>query len=143
MLNALLLPLLLAAANGRLKAATKALGVTDRRVPVLPGASLGIVLAAAGYPDQPRPDDPIEGLHSARAAGALVFHAGTARDADGGYRTAGGRVLTVVGRGQDVAAARDAAETAAERISFDGLQRRHDIGVTAVLAAAGVAVGAR
>ena len=134
-------PLLLAAANGKLRTAMKALGVEGHRVPTIPGATLGVVLAAAGYPDDPRPGDAIEGLHSARTTGALVFHAGTARDADGGYRTAGGRVLTVVGRGQDLMAARQAAEDATERISFDGLQRRHDIGLQAILAAQGVAVG--
>lgn len=135
-------PLLLAAAKGKLRPAIKALGVDDHRVPTIPGATVGIVLAAAGYPDDPRPGDPIEGLHSARAAGGFVFHAGTARDTDGGYRTAGGRVVTVVGRGADLRAARDQAESATERISFDGLQRRHDIGLQAILAASPLALGA-
>jgi phosphoribosylamine--glycine ligase len=134
-------PLLLAAAKGRLQTAIKALGVEGQRVPTIPGATLGVVLAAAGYPDEPRSGDAIEGLHSARAAGALIFHAGTARDEDGGYRTAGGRVLTVVGRGPDLLAAREAAVGAAERISFDGLQRRHDIGLQAILAGAPIVVG--
>jgi phosphoribosylamine--glycine ligase len=129
-------PLLLAAAKGRLQTAIKALGVEGQRVPTIPGATLGVVLAAAGYPDEPRSGDAIEGLHSARAAGALIFHAGTARDEDGGYRTAGGRVLTVVGRGPDLLAAREAAEGAA-----DGLQRRHDIGLQAILAGAPIVVG--
>ena len=135
-------PLLLAAAKGRLKAAIKALGVDGHRAPVIPGASLGVVLAAAGYPDAPRFGEPIEGLHAARASGALLFHAGTARDADGGYRTAGGRVLTVVGRGPDLASARDQAETAAGMISFDGLQRRRDIGLQALYGSGALAVGA-
>ena len=60
--------------------------------------------------------------------GALVFHAATQR-ADDAWQTAGGRVLTVVGRGNDVAAARETAERAADRISWPGMQRRHDIGV--------------
>jgi phosphoribosylamine---glycine ligase len=122
-------PLLLAAARGRLLEAARPLGIVDARLPTLPGASLGIVLAAAGYPDVPRSGDAIEGQHAARAAGALVFHAGTSRDEDGGFRTAGGRVMTIVGRGPDLAAARAQAEGAAELISFDGLQRRHDIGL--------------
>jgi phosphoribosylamine---glycine ligase len=134
-------PLLLAAAKGRLKAAIKALGVDGHRVPVIPGATLGIVLAAAGYPDVPRSGDPIEGLHAARASGALLFHAGTARDADGGYRTAGGRVMTVVGRGPDLASAHDQAEMAAGMISFDGLQRRRDIGLQALYGSGAFAVG--
>jgi len=91
------------------------------------------VLAAAGYPESPRRGDAIDGLTDA-ATGALVFHAGTARDADGTFRTAGGRVLTVVGRGSDVEAAGLAASAAANRIQADGLQRRHDIGVPAVRA---------
>jgi phosphoribosylamine--glycine ligase len=134
-------PLLLAAAKGRLKTAARALGTDGHRIPTIPGATLGVVLAAAGYPDDPRPGDAIEGLHAARAGGALVFHAGTARDADGGYRTSGGRVLTVVGRGPDLMAAREQAEAAVQMISFDGLQRRHDIGLEALLATGALAVG--
>jgi phosphoribosylamine--glycine ligase len=122
-------PVLLAAAKGRLREATRPLHITDSRLPTLPVATVGIVLAAAGYPDEPRPGDAIEGQHAARAAGALVFHAGTSRDEDGGYRTAGGRIMTIVGRGPDLAAARERAESAANLISFDGLQRRHDIGL--------------
>ena len=67
--------------------------------------------------------------------GGLVFHAGTAATADG-WTTNGGRILTVVGRGADLAAARSAADRAADAIAFPGLQRRHDIGgaVAGVLA---------
>jgi phosphoribosylamine---glycine ligase len=121
-------PVLLAAARGRLREATRSLHVAGSRLPTLPGASLGIVLAAAGYPEAPRAGDTMDGMHAARTTGALVFHAGTTRDEDGGFRTAAGRVLTVVGRGPDIAAARDQAEAAAGLISFDGMQRRHDIG---------------
>jgi phosphoribosylamine--glycine ligase len=127
-------PLLYAAAKGRLLKAAKPLAIVDGRLPTIPDATVGIVLAAAGYPIEPRAGDPIEGLHAARGARALVFHAGTTRDEDGGYRTAGGRVLTVVGRGADVHAAREHAESAAHFISFDGLQRRHDIGLDAPVA---------
>jgi phosphoribosylamine--glycine ligase len=131
-------PLLLAAAKGKLREAARPLGIDGHRLPAMPGTMLGIVLAAAGYPDTPRHGDPIEGLHAARAAGALVFHAGTIRDEDGGFRTAGGRILTIVGRGVDVMDAHAHAETAAERVSFDGLQRRRDIGLEAgMLVAAG------
>ncbi len=125
-------PLLLAAAGGRLLEAARPLGLEGARLPVLPIATVGIVLAAAGYPDTPRPDDPIEGLDRARSAGALVFHGGTARDDAGAYRTAGGRILTVVGRGPDVAVARAEAEAAADLVAFHGVQRRHDIGADAV-----------
>ena len=139
-------PLLLAAAQGRLLDAARPLGLEGGRLPTLPGASVALVLAAAGYPDAPRRGDPIEGLAAAGADGALVFHAGTRR-AEGagrgrgrpGFVTDGGRVLAVVARGGDLAAARDAATVAADAIAFDGAQRRHDIAATspAILAGAG------
>ena len=97
------------------------------RLPVLPGATVGIVLASEGYPGTPTRGLPIDGIHAAEDAGAVVFHGGSAGRPGGGYGTNGGRVLTVVGRGQDLAGARDAAEAAADRISWDGMQRRHDI----------------
>jgi phosphoribosylamine---glycine ligase len=113
-------PLLLAAAQGRLG---------DARIPVLPGAAVGIVLAAAGYPATPQTGDAITGLDVARDTDALVFHAGTVRDPDGTYHTRGGRVVTVVGQGPDLAAAAAHADDAAGRIAWPGLQRRHDIGL--------------
>jgi phosphoribosylamine--glycine ligase len=125
-------PLLLAAAGGRLLGTARPLGLEGARLPALPIATVGIVLAAAGYPDAPRPDDPIAGLDRARAAGALVFHGGTTRNERGDYLTAGGRILTVVGRGPDVATARAEAEAAADLIGFRGVQRRHDVGADAV-----------
>jgi len=135
-------PLLLAAAQGRLAAAARSLDCVGDRLPTIPGASVAMVLASAGYPEAPRTGDPITGLDAAEATGALIFHAGTARDPDAGpgaYRTAGGRVLTVVGRGADLDDARSQASAAADLISFPGVQRRHDIGrpplaVSAVLA---------
>ena len=114
-------PLLLAAARGILPADTPAL------VPSLPGATVGIVLAAKGYPGDPRRGDPIAGLPEAEEAGTLVFHAGTVRRPGGGFGTNGGRVLAVVGRGASLADARAAAERGAGVISWDGQQRRHDI----------------
>jgi phosphoribosylamine--glycine ligase len=100
------------------------------------------VLAADGYPGDPRRGDPIEGLDAAEAGGALVFHAGTVarRRPEGGFGTNGGRVLAVVGRGPDLAAARDRAERAADTVVFEGAQRRHDI---AADAPAPAATGAR
>jgi phosphoribosylamine--glycine ligase len=128
-------PLLLAAARGRLEDGG------EPALPVLPGASVGVVLAAAGYPGKPRDGAAIEGIEAARLAGALVFHAGTRRRAgfDGGFETSGGRVLTVVGRGPDLATARALAETAADAISWPGMQRRMDI--AAVLPAGRVPAG--
>jgi phosphoribosylamine--glycine ligase len=133
-------PLLLAAARGDL--ATAIAGRTapdDPRLPTLPGAAVGIVLAAEGYPDAPRRGDRIEGLEDAASTGALVFHAGTTIDADGVVRTAGGRVLTVVARGADVPDARSAALDAVARIDGAGLQHRSDIGVPPTAARAGAA----
>ncbi len=114
-------PLLLAAARGRLPEGL------PPRVPALPGAAVGIVLAAAGYPGDPRHGDEIHGLAAARDTGVLVFHAGTAARPGGGFVTSGGRVLSVVGMGDDLTTARAAAERAADAITWDGLQRRRDI----------------
>ena len=95
---------------------------------------VGVVLAAAGYPDTPRSGDVITGLEAAaRVEGAMVFHAGTARK-DGRLVTAGGRVLTVVGRGPSHRAATEIAYAAASLIQFDGMQYRRDIGRKAFLA---------
>jgi phosphoribosylamine--glycine ligase len=118
-------PLLLAAARRHLP------GDASGRLAVLPVASLGIVLAAAGYPEASRRGDEIAGLAEASATGALVFHAGTKRTADGGFQTDGGRVLTVVGQGSDLARARIAAERAADLVTWSGMQRRRDIGTSA------------
>jgi len=118
-----LAPLLLAAADGRLP--EHGAGI----LPASPQAAVGIVLAARGYPGDPRRDSPIEGLDRAQAHGALLFHAGTIGRPGGGFGTNGGRVLTVVGQGATIGAARTVAERAADEIRWDGLQRRHDIGL--------------
>jgi phosphoribosylamine--glycine ligase len=115
-----LAPTLHAAARGELPG-------DPARIPAAADAAAGVVLAAAGYPVEPRRGDRIEGLEAAAAQGALVFHAGTRERADGTIETNGGRVLTVVGRGPDLAAARARAERAADAIRWDGMQRRHDI----------------
>jgi phosphoribosylamine--glycine ligase len=115
-------PTLLAAADGTLPPDH------PRSWPAVPGATVGIVLACAGYPAARSVGISIAGIAEARRLGALVFHAGTSRTA-GGWQTNGGRILTVVGRGSDLAAARALAESAATAISFPGLQRRHDIGL--------------
>jgi phosphoribosylamine--glycine ligase len=110
-------------------------------LPVLPSATVGIVLASEGYPGTPKRGRPIEGIEAAEAAGALVFHGGSIGRPQGGYGTNGGRVLTVVGRGANLVLARDAAEATANLISWDGMQRRHDIAATLPPAPA-MAVGA-
>jgi len=122
-------------------AAARSLGGTGPSLPVLPGAAVGIVLASDGYPGTPKRGLPIDGIEAAEAEGALVFHGGSSGRPGGGYGTNGGRVLTVVGRAPDLPAARAAAERAADRISWAGMQRRHDIAAVLPPAAA-VAVGA-
>ncbi len=129
-------PLLLAASRGELAAAARALGLADGRLPAFPGATVGIVLASAGYPDAPRAGGVVSGLDVAVDGGAIVLHAGTAVGPDGDVIASGGRVLTVVGRGPDLESARVRAERAADSIAFDGVQRRHDIGRAPALAAA-------
>jgi phosphoribosylamine--glycine ligase len=121
-------PILLAAARGDLAPALGASGLPGGRLPILPGASVAVVLAAAGYPEAPQSGDLIEGLDEAAASGVLIFHSGTVLDADGTVRTAGGRVLSVVGRGPSLADAATAAHAAADLIHAPGLQRRHDVG---------------
>ena len=89
---------------------------------------VGVVLAAGGYPDAPETGKIIDGIDAASATpGSLVFHAGTARR-DGRLVTAGGRVLTVVGRSTTYRSAIDTAYAAASRIHFEGMQYRRDIG---------------
>ena len=89
---------------------------------------VGVVLAAGGYPENPESGKIITGLDQASTVpGALVFHAGTVRR-DGRMLTAGGRVLTVVGRGVSYEQAIDTAYAAASHVRFEGMQFRRDIG---------------
>ena len=91
-------------------------------------AAVTVVLAAGDYPAQGDTGSPIEGVTDAEAAGALVFHAGTALRGDR-LVTNGGRILNVTGRGETVADARERAYRACELISFDGMRYRRDIAV--------------
>jgi phosphoribosylamine--glycine ligase len=88
--------------------------------------ALGVVMAAAGYPDAPRKDDAITAL-PADADDCVVFHAGT-QLVDGGLRTTGGRVLCVTALGDSVRAAQKRAYEAVDQVHFDGAQFRRDIG---------------
>ena len=96
----------------------------DRRV------ALGVVMAAAGYPQQPRSGDVISGL-PADSDAAMVFHAGTT-EVDGQLLTAGGRVLCVTALGESVRKAQQLAYDSLVNIQFEGKQYRHDIGHRAV-----------
>jgi len=91
------------------------------------GAAVGVVAAAAGYPGDVRRGDVISGIEDLDSD-VLCFHAGTARDADGTLRTAGGRVLCVTAVAADVSAARTRAYGNLARVHFDGMQSRTDIG---------------
>jgi phosphoribosylamine---glycine ligase len=129
-LDADLLPSLHAAAAGRLDPA---------EVPSAAAAAcVTVVLAAGAYPTAGDRGTPIDGLADAAACeGVTVFHAGTAAGPDGPV-TAGGRILNVSAVGDDVDEAVRRAYAAIERIHFDGMRFRHDIG-----AAAATAGGAR
>src|SRR5690606_1164709 len=96
--------------------------------------ALGVVIAAAGYPDAPRSGDPIDGLPAHGNEfddDCIVFHAGTAAD---GPRTVtnGGRVLCVTALGDSVKIAQARAYRAIEGLRFDGMQFRRDIGHRAI-----------
>jgi len=93
-------------------------------------AALGVVLAAHGYPDDPRKGDPITGI-PAPADDCRVFHAGTRADGKT-LLTNGGRVLCATALGDSVKMARTRAYEAVERIRFDGMQYRKDIGHRAI-----------
>jgi phosphoribosylamine--glycine ligase len=97
-----------------------------------PRAAVCVVLASAGYPEAPRTGDAIDGLDGPDAIDEgddlVVFHAGTARKG-GRLVTAGGRVLGVTALGDGVAGARARAYGAVERIRFDGMQYRRDLGL--------------
>jgi phosphoribosylamine---glycine ligase len=125
-------PILLRLKSDLLELIERALGGTlgqveadwDRR------AALGVVLAAHGYPDEPRKGDAITGLPAA-TQDCRVFHAGTRLD-DKTLLTSGGRVLCVTALGDSVRMARSRAYDVVDRIRFDGMQYRKDIGQRAL-----------
>ena len=116
-----LLEALAAAANGSLA------GISLRRVA---GSAVTVVIAAGDYPSAGDTGTPIDGVDGAEAAGALVFHAGTARN-DGRLVTNGGRLLAVTATGPGLAEARRRAYEAADRIRIPGARRREDIALAA------------
>jgi phosphoribosylamine--glycine ligase len=94
-------------------------------------AALGVVMAAAGYPDSVRTGDVLEGLEQAAHLPGKIFHAGT-RLLDGRIVTSGGRVLCAVGLGQSVAAAQREAYALAGAVHWNGAHYRRDIGYRAI-----------
>lgn len=118
-----LLPLLDASARG---------GLDRLPPPTASGAAVCVVLASGGYPRGFRKGFPITGLDAAaRDPNVVVFHAGTKKQ-DGVFVTAGGRVLGVTARGDDVAEAQRRAYAAVDALRFEGAQLRRDIASRAV-----------
>jgi phosphoribosylamine--glycine ligase len=118
-----LLPLLTAAATGSLGPSRCRLGREK---------IVGVVMASRGYPESAGVGHAIDGIERAEAIpGVSVYHAGVARR-DGRLVTAGGRVLTVVGRGADFSEATLRAYAGVMQISFEGMQYRRDIGRRAI-----------
>jgi phosphoribosylamine--glycine ligase len=120
--------MLLSAADGRIDAAG-----APRQAR---GAAACVVLASRGYPESSSSGQVISGLEKAAAqAGTVVFHAGTRRcgvEPQGGFETAGGRVLAVSARGETLRDAIARAYAGVEQIAFDGMHYRRDIGQQAL-----------
>jgi phosphoribosylamine---glycine ligase len=111
--------LLLATVEGRLDEVSAPTWSSD--------AAVAVVLASGGYPGMYAVGREIHGLDGPNQADSLVFQAGTALDQDGKVVTSGGRVISVVGRGQDHATARHLAYERVKTIEFDQIQYRTDI----------------
>jgi phosphoribosylamine--glycine ligase len=120
-------PIILRLKSDLLELVERALaGTLDQAEPVWDRrAALGVVLAAHGYPDDPRKGDLVSAIPAA-TEDCRVFHAGT-RLEDGRLVTSGGRVLCVTALGDSVRMARTRAYEAVDRIRFDGMQYRRDI----------------
>lgn len=112
-----LVPALIAAAEGRLG---------DTVVSEDPRTAVAVMAVSEGYPGSYAKGKAITGLDS--AAADIVFHAGTRRDGER-VLTDGGRVLAAVAYGNDIEQARAAAYAVLDKIDFDGLYRRGDIGL--------------
>jgi phosphoribosylamine--glycine ligase len=114
--------LLLATARGEL----------DRAAPVTArGAAVTVVLAAEGYPGSPRTGDAIQGLQEVEAQQDVVVHHAGTRGVERHVVTSGGRVVSVTGQGSNLQQARSAAYLGANRIHFEGVHYRQDIGAAA------------
>ena len=119
---------LLAVARGDRSAMEGSLGSAGR-------CAVGVVVAAEGYPQAPITGRTVTGAEPSTADDAgplLCFHSGTSRDAAGGYVSTGGRVVTFVGIGDDLGAARDIAYGGVEGCRLEGAVHRSDIGLREV-----------
>ena len=95
-------------------------------------ASVCVILASKGYPESSSKGDKITGLDKINDSSVKVFHSGTKRNEDGDFVTNGGRVLGVTAIDEDIEGAISRAYRAVEKISFDGMQYRSDIGARAI-----------
>jgi phosphoribosylamine--glycine ligase len=111
-------PVLMAAAEGRL---------AGEKLEWRTGPSVCVVLASGGYPGAFETGKEIRGVDAAEATGASVFQAGT-RMREGRLETSGGRVLGVTASGADLRAAIEVAYRGVEKIEFEGMHFRRDIG---------------
>ncbi len=96
------------------------------KIEFMDGWSICLVSASAGYPESSRSGDVISGFENVE--GSRIFHAGTRKNADGNFETAGGRVYVIVARGETREDAVSRVYAESEKVSFDGMQRRTDIG---------------
>jgi phosphoribosylamine--glycine ligase len=93
------------------------------------GSTACVILAAQNYPNKPKTGDMIRGLNEIGSnEDIVIFHSGTAMDGNGNFITAGGRVLGVTSIGDNLDVALNRAYDAVNKISFDGMQYRRDIG---------------
>jgi phosphoribosylamine--glycine ligase len=116
-------------AQALLGVATNDMGLAEGAVRTRDGAAVGVVVAAEGYPDDPVRGRAIDGAEPSGVGddGTLLCFHGATRRAGSGYQTAGGRVVTLVGRGPDLAAARQAAYRGVAEVELEGGQHRTDI----------------
>jgi phosphoribosylamine--glycine ligase len=120
-------PALMAAAEGRLN---------GTKLEWRPEPSVCVVMTSAGYPGPYETGKAITGIHAAEATGATVFQAGTRLNA-GRLETAGGRVLGVTASGADLRTAIDGAYEGVNKIGFEGMHYRTDIGRKGIMRAGG------
>ena len=116
-------------AQALLGVATNDMGLAEGAVRTREGATVAVVVAAEGYPDDPVRGRVIDGAEPSGPGddGTLLCFHGATRRAGSGYQTAGGRVVTLVGRGPDLAAARQAAYRGVAEVELEGGQHRTDI----------------
>jgi phosphoribosylamine--glycine ligase len=104
--------------------------MTEESIGMRSGAAVGVVISSEGYPDAPVLGRVLTGAEPASSSDdgdLLCFHAGTRRASEGAYETSGGRVVTFVGRGPDLDAAREAAYRGVAGCGLENSQHRTDI----------------